>query len=231
MTPTRVAPILAVAAALAVLGCRSEPGNSHAQGHPEAVPRQPILPAQTPQSAQTPEPMAGQEDPGQGTGRLDGPQPEAVSGAKKPGGLVPWAELARALPPAGQGWVPQGQAEGETLREAFPPSSTARIRLAQGAMLASVEISDNRLAADFAAKRLAKLPDRTGPATSFSRVTVRERAGLCTFHGDEKRAEVLMVVDDRLVVKIDVRNTPNDGPAFQLAHQVDYKLLQWLIGG
>jgi hypothetical protein len=222
MTLTRVASLLAVAAVLGLLGCKSEPQNPYPQGYPQGWPQ--AVPQGYPQQ-QAPLPnqgMPGYPQPVQ--------QPQAAPGATV-GGLIPWAELAKALPLAAPGWVPQGQAEGETAAMMGFGVSTTRVKLAQGALQASVEIVDNAMAAGMAGMGFAMAPTVDSSDSRVGRVNIGTYPGLQTFHKQENKADVVVIVGNRLMVTVNVQNTPAETPALQLAQLVNYQFLQSLIGG
>jgi hypothetical protein len=239
MTIIRSASILVVAIALFAWGCKSEPQNQFPQGYPQGYPQQqvpvpnPAMPG-SPQPAQPQNPMAGLAALGQAMGQMGG-QPAAGGQVATPGApagaLVPWAELGRALPLAAPGWVPQGQVEGETAAMLGIGVSTARCKLTQGSMQAEVDILDNAMAAGMAGMGFAMMPTVDSSEQRVGRLDFGAYPGLLTFHKKESKAEVVVVVGNRLMVTVKVTGTASELPATQLAQLVNYQYLASLIGG
>ncbi len=257
MSILRSASILAVAVALCAFGCKSEPQNPYLQGYPQGypqampqgypqqqvpvpnqampgvpqpMPQQPVPPGQP---VQPQNPMAGLAALGQAMGQMGG-QPPAGGQVATPGApaaaLVPWAELAKALPLAAPGWVLQGQAEGETASMMGIGASTARCKLAQGAMQAEVEILDNAMAAGMAGMGFAMMPTVDSNEQRASRLNFGAYPGLQTFHKTNNKADVVVIVGNRLMVTVKVENTGSEQPATQLAQMVNFQYLASLIG-
>jgi hypothetical protein len=235
--------VLGVAAALGLAACNSEqPASPYPQGlpqgYPQAYPQMP--PAQQPQAAvpvqpaaQAPaNPLAGLAALGQAMGQMAPPQQAGQPvQAAAPAALVPWQSLSQALPTAAPGWAMQGQIEGSTANAMGIAVSTAKCDLTQGAMTADVEIVDNAMTAGLAAMTFTMVPTIDSSEERSSRVNFGTYPGMQSFKKQSNRAEVTVIVSNRILITVKVNNAGSEAPALQLAQMVNYALLTSLIGG
>jgi len=228
MSFPRSASIVVTVCVLGLAGCKSEPQNPYQQGWPQGWP-------QAHPQQQMPQPVPGmQQQPGvQQPVQPVMPQPVQTGPAPGAtvGGLIPWAELAKALPLAAPGWVAQDQAKGETAALLGFGVSTARCELVQSGMKAKVEIMDNAMAASAAGMGFAMVPTMDSSEERMGRVNIGPYHGMQTFKKKNNKAEVVVVVGNRLMVTVKVDNTANEQAALQLAQMVNYQHLAALIGG
>ncbi|HUT76104.1 MAG TPA: hypothetical protein VM285_00365 [Polyangia bacterium] len=251
MSIIRSVSILVIAVALCAFGCKSEPKNPYPQGYPQGYPQQQVpmpnqampgypqpmqqQPAQPAQAVQAQNPMAGLAALGQAMGQMGGQPPAGGGQVVTPGApaaaLVPWAELAKALPLAAPGWMLQGQAEGETAAMMGIGVSTARCKLVQGTLQADIEILDNAMAAGMAGMGFAMMPTVDSSEQRASRLNFGAYPGLLTFHKKQSKADIVVIVSNRLMITVKVENTGSEQPAIQLAQMVNYQYLASLIGG
>ena len=199
-----------------------------------ARPAQPAQPGQQPAGQQQQNPLAGLAALGQAMqGMQQGAQGAqgAQGGSATVGGVVAWGELTKALPTAAPGWQLQGQPEGETAAAMGISVSTARCTLSQGSMKAKVEIIDNAMAAGMAAMGFAMVPTVDSSTERVGKVTIGGNSGMKTFTKSKSEAEIVLVMNSRLMINVTVENTPSEQPAVALAQQINYPLLRSLIGG
>ncbi len=235
-----------------IFGCQSEPQNPYPQGYPQqgypgqapgfqqpgqqpmqpmqpVQPVQPVVPGQPAAPAgQQPNPLVGLAGAlGQAMGQAPG---QAAGGA--PAQMIPWQSLSQALPTAALGWALKGEIEGESANMMGISVSTAKCKLAQGGMEATIEIVDTSMnpmiAMPFNMMRSMQIDsskERRGP------VNFGTYPGTQSWTKTNNNAEVMVMVHNRVMITVKVTNAASEAPANQLASQVNYAHIASLIGG
>ena len=195
-------------------------------------PMQPVQPMQPAQPAapagQQPNPLAGLAGAlGQAMGQAQG---QPAGGA--PMQMIPWQSLSQALPTAAPGWALKGEIEGESANMMGISVSTAKCKLASGGMEATIEVVDTSMnpmiAMPFNMMRGMQIDsskERRGP------VNFGTYPGTQSWTKASNKAEVMVMVHNRVMVTVKVTNAASEVPANQLASQVNYAHIAALIGG
>ena len=238
----------AIAGLALIFGCKSEPQNPYPQGYPQQgypqqgypgqqpmQPMQPMQPVQPNVPAQPAAPAGQQPNPltglagalGQAMGQAQG---QAAGGA--PVQMIPWQSLSQALPTAAPGWALKGEVEGESANMMGISVSTAKCKLAQGNMEATIEVVDTSMnpmiAMPFNMMRGMQVDsskERRGP------VNFGTYPGTQSWTKTSNKAEVMVMVHNRVMVTVKVTNAASEVPANQLASQINYAHIASLIGG
>ena len=155
---------------------------------------------------------------------------QAAGGA--PTQMIPWRSLSQALPTAAPGWTLQGEIEGESANMMGIAVSTAKCKLAQGSMEAVIEVVDTSMnpmiAMPFNMMRGMQIDsskERRGP------VNFGTYPGTQSWTKTNNKAEVMVMVHNRVMITVKVTNAASEVPANQLANQVNYAHIASLIGG
>jgi hypothetical protein len=203
-----------------------QPAQPVAQGQPVPQPAQaaqPVQQAQPGQPAQTP--MAGLIG---ALGAMKGRQQAAGAPAQ----AIPWQSLVQALPTAAPGWTLDGQPEGESASIGGFTSSQAKCRLKQGDMTAKVGIVDTSLnpmvAMPFNMARTMRVDssdERMGP------INFGTHPGTQKLSKKRNEAQVMVMVNNRILVTVEVDNTAAETPAVGVMQYVNFAHLAQLAGG
>jgi hypothetical protein len=255
MPSIRLSAALIATVAIAYLGCGSEPDNPYPQGYPQGYPgqaqqqpqgypqqpmqpmqpaqpvqpAQPAQPVQPGQPGQQPNPFAGlAQAMGQMAGQMGGQPPGQAAPASA---VIPWQSLSQALPTTAPGWQLQGQVEGETAAAMGISVSSASCKLKQGAMTAEIEILDNAMAAGMASMGVNMVIQVDTNEERIGRVNIGNQPGMQTFHKQQNKADVVLIVRNRLMVNVTVDNAGSEAPAVQLAQLINIAHLNSLMGG
>jgi hypothetical protein len=144
---------------------------------------------------------------------------------------IPWDSLSKALPVNAAGWTLDGQIEGESATMMGISVSESNCKLKQGAMTARIKILDTSMNPMLAmpfniARSLRKdsSSERVGP------INFGPYPGTQKFHKKNNKAEITVLVKNRLLVSVNVSNAANEAPAVALAQQVNYPVLEKLMG-
>jgi hypothetical protein len=195
-----------------------------------AQPAQPVQPAQPGQPGQQPNPLAGlAQAMGQMAGQMAGQPPGQGAPATA---VIPWQSLSQALPTSAPGWQLQGQVEGQSAAMMGINVAEAKCTLKQAAMTADITLVDTTfnpmLAMPFTMMQSVKIDsttERTGP------VQIATHQGVSNFQKQTNRAQVLVMVGNRILATVEVSNAGSEAPAVQLAQQINFAHLASLMGG
>lgn len=201
----------------------AQPGQPVQPGVPvqPAAPMQPAQPVQPVQPVQPANPMNM-------LGQMMGAQPA------QPGGVAtfPWQSLSQALPVSTPGWAMNGQVEGESANIMGMYVSKASCKLKQGNMNAEVEIVDTSMnpmiAMPFNMMRTVQIDsskERVGPITYGVNPATQK------FDKRRNEAQVIVMVSNRIMVTITVKNAPSEAVASGIGQYVNYAHLAKLVGG
>lgn len=146
--------------------------------------------------------------------------------------LIPWRSLSRALPVGGNGWTRQGEPEGSTSEVRGIPVPQASCQLGRGQLSAKVSILDTfmnpLLAMPFNMARTVEIDsvnERIGPTSILNHPATQK------YKKGQQKAEVLIMVGSRILVKIQVHGAANETPAVELAKSLNLALLSEFAGG
>ncbi len=200
---------------------------------PPAQQMQPVqtAPGQPVQPVQPVQPMQPGQNP---LGGLLGAMGQAA-GQQPAGGAVthiPWQSLSQALPVSAPGWAMEGQVKGESANVMGISVSQASCRLKQGNLSAKVEIIDTSMnpmiAMPFNMARSVQIDsseERMGP------INFGTYPGTQRFEKRKNKAEVLVMVHNRVMVKVEVKNAASEAQAVELARYINFAHLVKLAGG
>ncbi len=194
---------------------------------PPAQPGQPVPAAQpvtAPAGQPAQNPMAGL------MGALGAMQGQQQAG--QPAQAIPWQSLVQALPVNAPGWALDGEPEGESAAFGGFTSSTAKCRLKQGTMTASVEIVDTSVNPMIAmpfnmarSMRIDSSDERMGP------IDFGTYPGTQKLSKKSNRAEVMVMVANRVLVTVKVTGATAEAPAVGVMQYVNFAHLSQLAGG
>jgi hypothetical protein len=146
--------------------------------------------------------------------------------------MIPWQSLANALPVNAPGWTMQEQVKGESANMMGISVSRAGCDLKQNNLDAEVEIVDTTMnpmiAMPFNMMRSVQIDsseERQGP------INFGIYPGTQKFEKKRARAEIMVMVHNRIMVTIRVKNATSEAEAVNLAQYVNYALLAQLVGG
>ncbi len=187
-----------------------------------------------PQPAAQPQPQQpGQGNPlGQMLGAL-GAMGQAAQGQQQqaPVQTVPWQNLAQALPVSAPGWTAANQATGESVQAMGIMVSQTKTSLSQGSMRAEVEIIDTSMnplvAMPFNMARTMKIDsseERMGP------INFGTYPGTQRFDKKSGSAEVMAMVNNRIMITVKVSGATSEAAAVGLAQYVNFNHLSALTG-
>ncbi len=193
---------------------------------PGQVPMQPVQPGQPVQPAQNP--LGGLiSSLGQAAGQQPVQVPQQVAVTH-----IPWQSLSKALPVSAAGWALDGQIKGESTNMMGISVSQASCKLKQGNKEAKVEIIDTSMnpmiAMPFNMARSVRIDsseERMGP------INFGVYPGTQKFRKGRNKAEVMVMVHNRVMVTITVRNAVSEADAVTLGQLVNYPYLAQLVGG
>ncbi len=223
--------VIALVVVFAVIGCgKEEPPTpaAYPAGYPQQVPgAYPQQPVGT-QPVQPVQPGAQPVQPVQPTVPVQVPgQPVQVGGVQ-----ISWQSLSQALPTNAPGWVMSGQVEGESAVIMGMAFSRAGCNLRQGNMTAKVDIVDTSMnpmmAMPFNMARSVQIDSST---ERVSPINYGAHPATQKFEKQRMRAEVLVMVSNRIMVTITVNNAPSEAAASGLGQYVNYAHLAKLVGG
>ncbi len=191
----------------------------------------PVQPGQVAPPVQPTQPMQPGQNP---LGGLLGAMGQAA-GQQPAGGAVthiPWQSLSQALPVSAPGWAMEGQVKGESANVMGISVSQASCKLKQGNLSAKVEIIDTSMnpmiAMPFNMARSVQIDsseERMGP------INFGTYPGTQKFEKGRKKAEVLVMVHNRVMVKVEVKNAASEAQAVELARYINFAHLAKLAGG
>ena len=145
---------------------------------------------------------------------------------------IPWQSLSQALPVSVPQWSMQGQVEGESANVMGFSVSRAGCRLVQAAKRAEVEIVDTTMnpmiAMPFNVARSVQIDsskERRGP------VDFGAYPGAQSFDKGSNKAEVIVMVHNRVMITVRVENAASEADATGLAAYVNFAHLAGLAGG
>lgn len=145
--------------------------------------------------------------------------------------MVPWQNLAQALPVGAPGWSSSSPATGESAQAMGISVSQAKAALTQGTMRAQVEIIDTSMnplvAMPFNMARTVKIDSseqRMGP------INFGTYPGTLHFDKSSNTAEVMAMVNNRILITVKISGATSEAPAVGLAQYVNFGHLASLTG-
>jgi hypothetical protein len=201
----------------------AQPATATPATQPTATPG--AVPTPTPTGAQPGNPMAGL------MGALG-----AMQGQQQPGAAstqaIHWQSLTQALPVSAPGWTLKGQPKGESANVMGISVAQASCELTQGNMTADVQIVDTSmnpmLAMPFNMARSVQVDsseERMGP------INFGNYPGTQRFDKRSKKAEVIVMVKNRVMITVKVRNAAAEASAVSVMQYVNFNHLSSLLGG
>jgi hypothetical protein len=222
----------------------AQPGQAYPGQPAQPVPA-PVPPAQPVQPGQ-PAPPAQPAQPGQpgqqgvpqigdllgALGQMAGQQP--TQPGQQPAAVthIPWQSLSQALPTATPGWTLSGEVQGESLNMMGISVSQAGCDLVKGNLKAEVQIIDTTM------NPMIAMPFNM--ARSMQIDSSEQRVGPINFGvypGTQKldkrrnKTEIMVMVHNRVLVKLTVEGSPTEAEAQNLGRYVNYAMLATLVGG
>ena len=187
-------------------------------------------PAATPTAAPT---ATGQANPMANLmGALGALQGQGQQQAGQPVATIAWQSLTQALPSAAPGWTLKGSPKGESVQMMGVSVAQASCELTQGNMTAEVEIVDTSmnpmLAVPFSMARSVQVDsseERLGP------INFGDHPGTQRFDKKSNKAEVMVLVKNRVMVTVKVQNAPAESAAVGIMQYVNFNHLSSLVEG
>ena len=214
------------------LGCSSQdplPGESHGAGRNNTGDSPKTQAIQVvPEKSQ---PMVGL------FGALDDNRQPAIRGEEATAAAasvshIPWPALARTLPPKAQGWMLEGDPQGNTNPLRGIPVPQATCRLKKGPLLADVRIIDTLMNPLVAMPyNLARAVQIDSSKERIGRTEINNQPAAQKYNKRHNEAEVLIMVGGRILVTVTVHGAANETPAMELAKSLNLTLLSKLVGG
>lgn len=204
------------------------------------APAQPAPPGQSAPAAGSAAPGQQPANPGQNPmaglmgalGQMSGQPQGQTAPTSNAVAHIPWQTLSKALPSNPKGWSLQGEIEGESANIMGISVSQASCKFKQGEMKAKVQILDTSMnpliAMPFNMARSVQLDsneERMGP------INFGTYPGTQKFNKKRNKAQVMIMVHNRIMITIEVDNAASEAEAVALGQQVNFAHLAQVAGG
>jgi len=196
----------------------------------------PALPAASPQQTQVQPVQPQAVQPQNPVGAMAGAIQQVATGqnAPQPGTVtqIPWQNLSQALPTQAPGWALKGQIEGRSMNMMGISVSEASCELTQGNMEAKVQLVDTTMnpmiAMPFNVARTVRIDssdERVSPVNYGTYPATQK------FDKKRNKAEVIIMVHNRVMATITVKNAPDETAATNLGQYINFAHLAQIAGG
>lgn len=158
-----------------------------------------------------------------------GAQPGAASGTAV--AQIPWQSLSQALPVTAPGWQLDGQVTGQNVSMMGISVSEASAKLLQGQLRAEVKITDTMMNAMIAMPfNMMRATQVDSPEEHISPINLGTYPAMQVLDKRTGRAEVMAMVNNRILVDVRIEGAGALAPAVQLAATVNFAHLASLLG-
>ena len=145
---------------------------------------------------------------------------------------IPWQSLLRAIPVKAPGWTIEGKPTGRIAQIMGVSVSQVNCALRQDKLTAEIQVIDTMMNPLIAMPfDMAHAVEIDSAKERISPITLGRQPATQKYHKRRQEAEVLIMVENRILVKIDVQGAANETPAVELGGSLDMALLSELAGG